>query len=123
MISNYVPGRHEIVDEYHLVFDDGKDCGLWFPCDKDGKLPDTMSEEAVKNYRYALAHPENYVRAGEVICMKRRYYVYPHGTCRCGEEIELYGSYYGACECPHCGQWYNLFGQELKDPDQWDEEM
>jgi hypothetical protein len=28
----------------------------------------------------------------------------------------------GANECPHCGQWYNVFGQELLPPDQWEED-
>lgn len=30
---------------------------------------------------------------------------------------------YCARECPHCGQWYNLFGQRLKHPDEWEEKL
>ena len=43
-----------------------------------------------------------------------------HGTCICGEEVSLWDQYYGACECPKCGRWYNLFGQELVAPEHWE---
>ena len=45
----------------------------------------------------------------------------PTGTCNCGHKIELYDRYLGACECPYCGQWWNLFGQELKNPEHWND--
>ena len=38
------------------------------------------------------------------------------------EKIEMYNAYMGACECPCCGQWYNLFGQSLIDPKYWYED-
>jgi hypothetical protein len=43
------------------------------------------------------------------------------GKCHCGEEIELNPrcAYYGGIECPECGQWYNLFGQELNPVETW----
>lgn len=41
------------------------------------------------------------------------------GVCHCGHRIELYNEYLGACECPYCGQWWNIFGQELKPVEQW----
>ena len=41
------------------------------------------------------------------------------GVCECGHRIALWDEYMGACECPHCGRWYNLFGQELNHPDTW----
>ena len=44
-----------------------------------------------------------------------------HGTCECGNEVELYDEYYGACQCEKCGKWYNLFGQELNPPTYWEE--
>lgn len=44
-----------------------------------------------------------------------------YGTCHCGGTVELTDEYMGACECPNCGQWYNLFGQELLPPDMWEE--
>lgn len=42
--------------------------------------------------------------------------------CSCGKTIELFDQYRGACECPRCGQWYNLFGQSLVDPKYWEED-
>lgn len=42
--------------------------------------------------------------------------------CSCGEIIELRNQHLGACECPNCGQWYNLFGQTLKNPRHWEED-
>lgn len=41
------------------------------------------------------------------------------GVCKCGNRITLQNEYMGACECPYCGRWYNLFGQELNHPDTW----
>ena len=44
------------------------------------------------------------------------------GRCKCGEKVVLMGLYMGACDCPSCGQWYNVSGQELKDPSEWEED-
>jgi hypothetical protein len=38
--------------------------------------------------------------------------------CKCGEKLPLDGD----TECPKCGQWYNAFGQKLKDPSKWRDE-
>lgn len=48
-------------------------------------------------------------------------YIPAIAKCDCGEEFPLENQYLGACECPGCGQWYNLFGQELNDPSTWSE--
>lgn len=40
--------------------------------------------------------------------------------CECGEVVELCDQYMAACQCPSCGAWYNLFGQALVSPDEWD---
>ena len=37
-----------------------------------------------------------------------------------GNLLELWDQYYGACRCPKCGKWYNLFGQSLLSPDYWE---
>ena len=41
--------------------------------------------------------------------------------CNCGTEVLLDPSYsyYGGVRCEKCGQWFNLFGQELVDPTYW----
>lgn len=46
-----------------------------------------------------------------------------HALCHCGTEILLQDDYMGACQCPGCNQWYNLFGQEILDPDKWEEDL
>jgi hypothetical protein len=38
--------------------------------------------------------------------------------CHCGRRVELEGS---DTQCQKCGQWYNSFGQRLKDPSEWTE--
>lgn len=43
--------------------------------------------------------------------------------CECGKEIELYDQYINASECPYCGRWHDLFGQLLKNPEYWEEEV
>ena len=39
---------------------------------------------------------------------------------KCGCEFYLEDEYYGTCQCPNCGQWFNLFGQEVLAPSQYD---
>lgn len=93
-------------------------------CDKDGNLleGEEQNQAAYKNYSYCIEHPERFVRFNKVVPQKFRVLDNAHGTCSCGAEIELYNQYLGACECPKCGQWYNLFGQEITNPVYWDEE-
>ena len=38
-------------------------------------------------------------------------------VCHCGTTVYLSGD----TQCDGCGQWYNAFGQELKDPEFWEE--
>jgi hypothetical protein len=77
------------------------------------------NEGAQINYRYALEHEDKYVRFNRVIKRERDYKELAHGTCECGEEVYLQNEYMGACECPNCGRWYNLFGQELNPVNTW----
>ena len=93
--------------------------GYEFPCDGQGNL--CMDDEHVdcwyRNYEYCLAHPEKYKDMG----YKRNswWYTEPaHARCSCGNEIILDGD----CMCEKCGQWYNAFGQALKDPCHWYDE-
>lgn len=122
MLKNYIPANYHTVTEYELVFDDGRYNGYGFPCDANGKLLDEINEAAVENYKYCLAHPEKFVRFNKVIEQEYRVKDNAHGICSCGNEVELYDLYYGACQCEKCGKWYNLFGQELMPPENWEEE-
>lgn len=98
---------------------DGKGM-LSFPV-KNGK-PVFQSDAAKKNYEYALTHPEEYRDVG-VIPYIEKYWENTFILCKCGNELELHNELHGACSCPNCGTWYNLFGQELLPPEEWYEEV
>lgn len=121
MLQNYTPVRHYTVTEYQVVFDDGRNNGYGFPCDEHGNLFDDLTDVAIANYKWCLDHPEKFVRFNEIIEYKFRTYDNAHGTCDCGNEVELFNEYCGACQCEKCGQWYNLFGQKLLPPTMWEE--
>ena len=118
MIKNYVPSERKLHIEHELAFDDGHGNGYGFPCNESGSVVN-LQPEAVANLAWCMEHPEKFVRWNEVVTYKNWYREPAHGTCSCGREISLYDEYYGACRC-ECGKWYNLFGQELLPPDQWE---
>lgn len=122
MLKNYTPSQRRTEVRYDLVFDDWRGNGFWFPCDMDGNLLNRTNEAAMENYKWCLEHPEKFARFNKVV--KQEYTVRDnaHGTCSCGNEVELYNAYDGACECEKCGKWYNLFGQELLPPTDWEED-
>lgn len=118
MISNFKNGEEKTDVWYELVFDDGHYNGFYFPCDKDGNVSN-LNEGMQANYEFCKANPDRFVRFGKVVEQKRRYTEPNTGECECGEVIELYNQYLGACECPKCGRWYNIWGQELNPPHTW----
>ncbi len=121
MISNYTPAEYKIVVEYDLVFDDGHDNGFAFDCDENGVLSEHLQPEAKANYEWCLKHPERFERFNKVVARKWRIREDAHGICHCGNIVYLRDEYYGACQCTECGQWYNLSGQELLPPEDWQE--
>ncbi len=120
-MKNYTPGEYRTAIDYELVFDDGRNNGFGFPCDRDGKLLESEEQNpaAYENYRKCLEHPERFSRFNKVVQHERTVRDNAHGTCSCGNEVELYNAYNGCCQCEKCGRWYNIFGQELLPPDQW----
>ena len=122
MLKDIVHGEYVTTVSYELCFDDGANNGFGFPCDADGKVFDDLSEAAWENYGYCLNHPEQFNRYNTVVKYRHTHKEPDSGTCRCGERVFLQDEYYGACRCPKCGQWYNLFGQELVDPEYWDDD-
>ena len=116
MLKNYIPSKYRTITTYELVFDDGYNNGFGFPCNANGKLLYSEEENPA-----AFDHPEKFVRFNKIIEYKHSIRDNAHGTCECGNEVELYDEYYGACQCEKCGQWYNLFGQELNPPTYWEE--
>lgn len=125
MLTNYVPPEYKDVVMYELAFDDGCGNGYGFPCDINGKLLESEEENPVayKSLRWCLEHPEGFVRFNEVVEYTRTVRDNAHGTCECGNEVELWNQYYGSCQCEKCGQWYNVFGQELLPPECWEEDF
>lgn len=118
MIKDFKKGELIKNITYELVFDDGHHNGYGFPCDQDGKV--TFDNDSAKeNYEWCLTHKDQFVRAGVVIKEENEYREDNSGVCHCGNRIDLYNEYMGSCECPHCGQWWNLFGQALLPPSQW----
>lgn len=120
MLKNIVRGEWEQDKSYELVFDDGHNNGFGFPCDAQGNVNLTkITDAAFENLQFCMSHPEKFVRFNEVVVLKQFWKEPDKGTCRCGQLVELVNQYHGACQCPKCGQWYNLFGQELLPPEKW----
>ena len=118
--------RSEIKTEvsYEVRFYKDGNGGYAFPCDEYGNLlKDELHECAIANYEWCMNHKEEFPYSFNKVVRKERNYREPaHGTCKCGEEVYMVNSYMGAVQCPKCGQWYNLFGQELLPPEQWEED-
>lgn len=123
MINNYVPAKRRTIREYNLVFDDGYGNGFSFPCDCTGRVFKDLPDAAKENCKWCLAHPEKFERFDEIVEYKYTVKDDAHGTCHCGNEVYLHDMYYGACQCDQCGQWYNLSGQELRPPEDWEENL
>ena len=121
MIQNYTPSRRRTIVEHSLIFDDGYRNGFSFPCDENGKVYDDLNPCALKNYAWCLENPSKFVRFNKVITETYTVRDHAYGTCHCGNRVDLYDMYYGACQCDECGQWYNLSGQELLPPEDWQE--
>lgn len=124
MLHNYVPSKYYTAVDYELVFDDGYNNGYSFPCDENGNLLQSEEENpaAYANMRWCLEHPEKFERFNKIIKYTRQVRDNAHGICICGYEVELWNQYMGACQCPECGRWYNLFGQELVPSEHWEED-
>lgn len=102
-------------------YKDDPEAGFSFPATSYGE-PDiaSMSQEMYTSYKACLTDPR--LTEAEFTTSERKYVAPAIGQCKCGETIELYSyNVYGAVCCPKCSQWYNLFGQELLPPEQWED--
>lgn len=94
--------------------------GFSFDCDEQGRiLP--LNSCAQKNYEMCLKNEEGKLVDDGIVTYKNVIHHRASVRCNCGNEFELYNYTCGACECDNCGQWFNLFGQEILPPNQWEE--
>lgn len=77
-------------------------------CDEETRYEDEEGAEIKKpGITHHCAH-----------CGSRNIYRSPFITCHCNTTVYLSGD----TQCDGCGQWFNAFGQELKDPSEWEED-
>lgn len=110
-----------IIDRYiEFTYKDDPNAGFVFPALPNGE-PDFahMPKEAILNYNNCLN--DDRLDGPELKVEKREYMNPAVGKCSCGREVILDADYSGAVQC-ECDQWYNLFGQELRDPKYWEED-
>ena len=120
MLKNMTERHHNYWKEHELRFWYDETGGFSFPCDENGNvLKGKMTPQAVENYEWCMAHPERFQTFNRKVSHECRSTEPATGVCECGHRITLWDEYLGACECPHCGRWYNMFGQELNHPDTW----
>ena len=120
MLENIIPRHSETMTEYRIEFTDEYGNGYSFYADDNGNV--IIENEAQReNYEDALAHPEKFTHYNKFTKRIYHYTEPAHGICKCGQDIALQDEYMGACQCEKCGQWYNLFGQEVLDPEYWNE--
>lgn len=131
MIKDFKLGEYVEETTYEVQFYYDKSGGFAFPCDKDGSLivTENTNPAAIENYHWALENPDKFKWCFNRVVERKHHWREPNtGICNCGKRIELVNEYLGACECPHCGQWWSLSGQMLNpvrtwsDGDDWDYE-
>jgi len=121
MLKDFRPRERKIEAQYEILFYDSESGGFAFQCDKDWNIK-TTNECALKNYNYCMEHPEEFPYYwNEKNVWYHTYTENANGICECGNRVYLWDQYLGACECEKCGRWYNLFGQELSNPETWSE--
>ena len=101
--------------DFNLKEDPG--AGYTFPCNEKG-IVEKMNPAAEESYEYVKANLNKYF-SPKLQKHIDHYRHRPTIKCDCGEEFELNDMYYGSCDCPKCGQWYNLFGQKTLSPDEY----
>lgn len=103
-----------------FFYKDDHGAGFCFPANRDGTPAyDKMCPEAKANYESCLT--DDRLTEPEFTTNTHTYIEPAVGKCICGREVILDTDYSGAVRC-ECGRWYNLFGQELRDPKYWEED-
>ena len=102
------------------TYKDDPEAGFCFPatCHGDPDF-DHMPPEALANYEKCLT--DDRLNGPEFTKHEWTYMNPAIGICSCGRDLVLECDYAGAVRCD-CGKWYNLFGQELRDPKYWEDD-
>ena len=112
----------EVIVERHINFfyKDDPTAGFCFPATAHGDPDfDNMCQEAIDNYIKCLS--DDRLTPPDFTVEKHTYMNPAIGRCSCGRYLTLDCDHAGAIRC-NCGKWYNLFGQELRDPTYWEED-
>lgn len=121
MVKIIKEAHREYIVESNLEYRyrDDPDSGFAFPWRNGAVQLNPQSEE---NYKWCQEHPDEIECLG-VVKITTSHWVPSLAKCECGEKFYLDGSYYGSNQCPQCGRWYNIWGQEIRSPDQWEEDF
>lgn len=123
MAIQIIKERHTEVEEYKVVFfqlkNDYAGNGLEFDADENGNVKFNPEYEKIQRDNYEFGLKSGKFEAPQVLTRRHSYRVPTLAKCHCGAEIYLQDEYMGACECPECGRWYSISGQELKNPKYW----
>lgn len=96
-------------------------CGFSFPCDREGNVFPDLNDCAKDNYKKCLADTSGKYEPPYIDVQTYRIVEPAVGQCACGAHVLLEDQYMGACQCDNCGQWYNIYGQALIDPEYWED--
>lgn len=109
--------KEEIYYTYDFNRSDGS--GFTFPCDFTGKIQ--LNRCNKESYEFCIKNKEEFTWHG-IVEHNNTYWEPAIGQCSCGKKVILEAQYMGACQCPKCGRWYNIFGQSLIDPEYWEDD-
>lgn len=116
------PRERKVVVDYSMFFQrkgDYRGNGYSFPCDEYGNVKFDPEYEDIQKKSWNHAMESDDYEAPFVEARTWSYTENALAKCECGEEIELFNEYLGACECPYCGRWHNLNGQLLNPVETW----
>ena len=113
--------ERELKEETYYTYDFNRNDGGGFtlPCNENGEVK--LNECNKESYEFCLKRRKDFAWEG-IIKHKINYWEPAVGQCSCGEKLLIEAQYMGAFQCPKCKQWYNLFGQKLIPPNEWEED-
>ena len=112
-------GTETITEKCLDIYNEQNELCMGF--DLDNNDSPIINDCAKENYQLAMKKIADGLWSKRINTNKFTLRTDPIGKCKCGTKFEMHNEYLGACECPGCGQWYNLFGQELTPPDTWNQ--